>query len=175
MQKLIPLISVPIVPIFGLLWRMIDNKKKADYYKNWRLVNEQAIYALVATAIKRANYNLNQAVIPPPADIKELYIDSKDHITIHQLSESVLRVLKTVARESGGKIENIEHTLRELVLSSMNSVIAAYVRTSKMIQPRELRRNIRYATEQIERARELGLEDIAEDMEYRLKLIFDKQ
>lgn len=175
MQKLIPIISVPIVPMFGLLWRMIENKKKADYYKNWRMVNEKAIYALVATAIKRANFNLDQAVIPSPADIKELYIDSKDHITIHQISEGVLRSLKTVARESSGKIENLEQTLRELVLSAMNNVIATYVRTSKMLQPRELQRNLRYATEQIERARELGFEDVARGMEYSLKLIFKDQ
>ncbi len=175
MLKLIPLISAPVVPMFGLLWRMIDNKKKADYYKNWRTVNEKAIYALVANAIKRANYNLDQAVIPSPADIKELYIDPKDYIAIHQVSEGVLRALKTVAREGGGKIENLEQTLRKLVLNAMNNVIATYIRTSKMFQPRELQRNLQYATEQIERARELGLEDVAKDMEYRLKLIFKDQ
>jgi len=161
--------------MFGLLWRIIENKKKSDYYKNWRIVNEQAIYALVATAIKRANYNLNQAVIPSPADIKELYIDSKDYITIHRVSEGVLRALKTVARNDGGKIENIERSLRELVLSAMNNMIATYIRTAKAFNRRDLQRNLKYAEEQVARARELGYSGVAKDMEYRLNLIFKEE
>lgn len=175
MHKYIPLISAPIMPLFGLLWRMIENKKKATYYKNWRSVNEKAIYALVATAIKRANYNLSLAKVPSPADLKELYIDTNDYITIHRISESVLRSLKTVAMENGGKIENLEQTLRKLVLSSMNSMISTYVRTGKMFNQRDFRRNLKYAEEQIERAHELGFDDVAKDMEYQLKLILKDQ
>jgi len=175
MINITPLLQLPILPVIGLLWRAIDQNKKKNYKKNWRMVNEQAIYALVATAIKRSDNNLNRAVIPSPADIKELYIDSTDHIIIHQVSEGVLRALKTVTRESDGKFENIEQALRELVLNAMNNMIATYVRTAKTFNQRDLQRNLKYAEEQIRRARELGFDDVAKSMEYRLKLIFKDQ
>jgi hypothetical protein len=154
---------------------MIENRKKRNYYNNWRSVNEKAIYALVGTAIKRANNKLDNANIPSPTDIKELYIASEDYRPIHMFAESVLRSLKTYASEHGGKIENIETVLRKQVLQSMNNMIATKINTSKTFQPRELQRNVQYATEQIERARELGFEDVAEEMEYRLKLIFNEK
>jgi len=175
MYKYVPLLNAPILPLVGLLWRMIENRKKRNYYNNWRSVIEKAIYALVGTAIKRANYKLDYAKVPSTTDIKEQYIASEDIMPIHMYSESILRSLKAYASKHDGKIENIETVLRKQVLQSMNNMIATKIHTSKMFQPRELKRNVQYATEQIERARELGFEDVAEEMAYQLKLIIDEK
>lgn len=165
MHLSIYLSQLPLVPMVGLLWRIIERRKKANYLQNWRSIQEKALFALVATALERANYKLVLTKIPPVSEIKEFYIDPNDYPSIYNTAEGVLRSLRTVLKEKEGEPKDLERLIRKQVLFSINTLIISKLGVSKTLAPDELPRNIRYAREQIVRAQELSFDGVVDQLE----------
>ena len=168
MRNFTPLFQLPLIPMLGLLWRMIDRRQKSKYVQNWRSINEKAVFALVATAIKKANYNLALAKIPPVSNIKELYIDPSDHVSIYYMAEGVLRSLKTTLKSQKVEADDLESMVRSIIMQNLNGAISYKLGSSKILNKHDYARNMQYAREQIERAKELGFNEIANQMKQSL-------
>ena len=169
MHRFVPLISIPVVPIFGLLWRMIDNQQSKSFLKNWRSNYENALYSLVVTAIKKAKYHMDKAEVDSILNMKVRNFHMFDAPSMDSTAKTILESVKKEIKDTELSIPELDNRIRWMVMQNINTKLVYNLRASQQINKREFLRHVGFATEQIERARELGFEKLAAEMENAIK------
>ena len=147
---------------------MDERRQKENYIHNWRSIYEDAIFSLVATAMKRSNFHIDQADLPSIIEISNLYLETDDMVSINNMAKVVLEWTRNEVESQNLRLDELGELIRSLVMKSINGKIQTKLAFGKLVNKKEYSLTVNYAKEQIERDRELGFEQLAYQMQEAL-------